>query len=348
MRIAFVVNGIQTEWPGYTTTHLAMAATHLGHEAWYVGIGDFVYNTDEHVHAHGTRVRQTRHRQTHAYLQDLWGPDAIHDYLDLSEFDVILLRNDPADDVISRPWARLAGINFARFAARSGVLVVNDPDGLCEAVNKLYLQRFPVEVRPRVLVTRKPDQIKDFCEQMGGTIVLKPLYGSGGRNVFLVRPEDVPNLNQMIEVVTRDGYIIAQEYLPKAVEGDIRLFLLNGKPLQHKGHYAAIRRVRCGDDMRSNMSVGANSAPAVITDEILQLAEEVRPQLQHDGMFFVGLDIVGDKLMEINVFSPGGLESSEAFTGARFSQLVIEDLERKIVQRREAAQAISNKVMAVL
>lgn len=348
MRIAFVVNGIQTEWPGYTTSHLAMAATHLGHEAWYVGVGDFVYNDDEHIHAHATRIRHAGHRMTHAYLQDLKGPDAIHDYLDLSEFDVIMLRNDPAEDVVSRPWARLAGVNFARFAANNGVLVVNDPDGLSGAVNKLYLQRFPAEVRPRVLVTRKPDQIKDFCKHMGGTIVLKPLIGSGGRNVFLVRPEDVPNINQMIEAVTRDGYIIAQEYLPRAVEGDIRLFLLNGKPLQHKGHYAALRRVRAGGDMRSNMTAGASSAPAVVTDEILQLAETVRPQLQQDGMFFVGLDIVGDKLMEINVFSPGGLESAEAFTGIKFSQLVIEDLERKIAQRGETAQAMSNREMAVL
>jgi glutathione synthase len=348
MRIAFVVNGVHTEWPGYTTTHLAMASTHMGHEAWYVGIGDFVFNHDEHIHAHTTRVRHTGHRMTRAYLQDLKGPNAIHDYLDLSEFDVIMLRNDPADDVVSRPWARLAGVNFARFAASNGVLVVNDPDGLSGALNKLYLQRFPAEVRPRALFTRKSDQIKDFCEQMGGTIVLKPLIGSGGRNVFLVRPEDVPNLNQMIEAVTRDGYIIAQEYLPKAVEGDIRLFLLNGKPLQHKGHYAALRRVRVGGDMRSNMTAGASSAPAVVTDEILQLAEAVRPQLQEDGMFFVGLDIVGNKLMEINVFSPGGLESAEAFSGIKFSQLVIEDLERKIALREEAAQPLSNRKLAVL
>ena len=348
MKIAFVVNGIHTEWPGYTTTHLAMAATRMGHEAWYVGIGDFAYNSDEHIHAHATRVRQTGHRLPRAYLQDLKGADAIHDYLDLSEFDVIMLRNDPAEDVISRPWARLAGINFARFAAHNGVLVVNDPDGLCVAVNKLYLQRFPAQVRPQALISRKRDQIKDFCRQMGGTLVLKPLYGSGGRNVFLVRPEDLPNINQMIEVVSRDGYIIAQEYLPKAMEGDIRLFLLNGKPLQHKGHYAALRRVRHGEDIRSNMTIGASSAPAVVTDEILELAEAVRPQLQQDGMFFVGLDIIGDKLTEINVFSPGGLESAEAFTGIKFSQLVIEDLERKIAQRTEAPQPLPNRKMAVL
>jgi len=348
MKIAFVVNDIETELPGYTTTHLAMAATHLGHEAWYINIGDFSYDVDENIHAGASRVAQMGHRAVSAYLHDLRGEHAVHDQIDVCELDVLMLRNDPSEDVSQRPWARLAGINFARFAVRHGVIVVNDPDGLGRAVNKLYLQQFPVEARPQALISREKARIKVFSSEVGGTVVLKPLYGSGGRNVFLVRPEDSPNMNQMIEAVSRDGYVIAQEYLPDAVHGDTRLFMLNGQPLQYKGKFAAIRRVRSEGDMRSNMTAGATSAPAVITDEILALCETIRPQLLHDGMFFVGLDIVGNKLMEINVFSPGGLESAEQLTGIKFSQLIIQDLERKLEHRDNTERHFSNAELAVL
>jgi glutathione synthase len=347
MKLAFIVNDINTEQPGYTTTHLALATSRLGHEVWYISISDFCYDLDENIHAKATRVSKSSHRIVRTYLQDLWSKDAISEYIDMSELDIIMLRNDPAEDVIHRPWARLAGVNFARFAAQNGVLVVNDPDGLSQAVNKLYLQRFPAEVRPQAIICRDVERLKEFCKEMGGTIVLKPLYGSGGRNVFLLRPDDAPNMNQIIETVSRDGYIIAQEYLPDAIRGDTRLFMLNGQPMEHKGTYAAIRRVRRDGDMRSNITVGAKSAPAVITDEMLEVAEAIRPQLINNGMFFVGLDIVGDKLMEINVFSPGGLESAEAFTGIAFSQLIIQDLERKLDQRNNTDRHFSNAELAV-
>ncbi|HEC15934.1 MAG TPA: glutathione synthase [Sedimenticola sp.] len=348
MRIAFVVNDIKTELPGYTTTHLAMAATNLGHEAWYISVSGFSYDTDENVHAKAVRVSRKGHRSTGKYLDDLWSGQAVSEYINAGALDVLMLRNDPAEDAISRPWARLAGVNFARFAARKGVLVINDPEGLMQAMNKLYLQQFPSEVRPRALITRDRERIKEFSREMGGTIVLKPLSGSGGRNVFLLRPDDLPNANQIIEAVSRDGYIVAQEYLPAAAYGDTRLFLLNGAPLRHKGKYAAIRRVRSDGDIRSNITAGAGTAPAVIDDSILELAETIRPQLRHDGMFFVGLDIVSGKLMEINVFSPGGLESAEGITGIKFSHMIIHDLERKHEHRRNTDRHFSNKELAVL
>ncbi|MCK5188612.1 MAG: hypothetical protein KAR12_01005 [Methylococcales bacterium] len=348
MRVAFVVNNIKSENLAYTTTHLAMAATNLGHEAWYIDVSDFSFDTDENVHAKATRVANKGHRSHKKYLEDLWGEQAINAYLNVGELDVLMLRNDPSQDAISRPWARLAGINYGRFAMRKGVIVLNDPDGLTHGLNKLYLQQFPSEVRPRTIITRNQEQIKEFSKEMGGTIVLKPLYGSGGRNVFLMRPSDLPNAHQMIEAVSRDGYIIAQEYLPDAMHGDTRLFMLNGLPLCHKGQYAAFRRVRSNGDMRSNMTVGATAAQAVINDSILKVAETIRPQLLHDGMFLVGLDIVGDKLMEINVFSPGGLDNAEELTGVKFSHLVIKDLERKLEHRKNTDRHLSNKELTVL
>jgi len=278
------------------------------------------YETDENVHARATRGSKTGHRSCSSYLDYLRDKQAISENIILAELDVVMLHNDPSEDATSRPWARLAGINFAM---RQGVLVVNDSEGLTQAVNKLYLQQFPAKVRPTSLITRDRNQIKEVSAEMGGTIVLTPLVGSGGHNVFLLRPEDIPNANQMIDTVSRDGYIIAQQYLPDAIHGDTRLFMLNGQPLCHKGQYAALRRLRSDGDMRNNMTAGASSAPAIINDDILEIAKLIRPQLLHDGMFFVGQDIVGNKLMEINVFSPRGLESASAFTNIKFNQVII-------------------------
>jgi glutathione synthase len=213
---------------------------------------------------------------------------------------------------------------------RHGVIVVNDPNGLAKAGSKMYFQLFPEEVRPKTLITRDNKEIKGFAKEQGGTIVLKPLQGSGGASVFLVRPDDASNLNQMIDAVSRDGYVIAQEYLPAAQDGDMRLFIMNGRPLRVKGKYCAFRRVRTGGDMRSNIHAGGKKAEAVITDVDLRIAEIVRPKLVQDGMFLVGLDIVGDKLMEINVFSPGGLGSAQQFANIRFTRYVIEALDRKV------------------
>ena len=114
---------------------------------------------------------------------------------------------------------------------RHGVVVLNDPNGLAKAMNKMYFQLFPEEVRPRTLITRDHEEIKAFAKEEGGNIVLKPLQGSGGSGVFLVNPDDKSNLNQMIDAVSRDGFVICQEYLPAAEEGDMRLFVMNGRPI---------------------------------------------------------------------------------------------------------------------
>jgi glutathione synthase len=166
--------------------------------------------------------------------------------------------------------------------------------------------------------------------------------------VFLVRQDDLSNLNQMVEAVSRDGYVIAQEYLPEASEGDTRLFLMNGTPLRFKGKYAAFRRIRQGDDMRSNVHAGGKIAAAQITDIHLHIAEIVRPKLVQDGMFLVGLDIVGDKLMEINVFSPGGLGSAQKFEKVNFTQAVLEAMNRKVQYMKFYRKNFDNLEMATL
>jgi glutathione synthase len=348
MKIGFVVNDVMTEQQGYTTTRLGMAATNLGHEAWVMGVGDLAYDPDSQIRARARSVWGKKYKSTAVYLKGLQGPRAKTERITVDDLDILMLRNDPAEDAIKRPWAQTAGIVFGRVALRHGVIVLNDPNSLSRALNKMYLQYFPEVVRPRTLITRDREEIRQFAREQGGNIVLKPLQGSGGQGVFLIRPDDLSNLNQMVEAVSRDGYVIAQEYLPAAAPGDTRLFLMNGQPLRYKGKYAAFRRVRSGDDIRSNVHAGGSIQPAIIDDEILKVAEIVRPKLAEDGMFLVGLDIVGDKLMEINVFSPGGLGSAQKFEGVNFSYAVIHALEKKVQYMSYYQRNFSNVEMAML
>lgn len=330
MRIGFVVNEVATEQAGYTTIRLAQEAINRGHDAWLIGIGDLAYDPDDQVRARATTVPRKKYKTSQSFHSELNGKNAIRERISLEDLDVIMLRNVPSDDVIRRPWAAGAAVEFARVAMRHGVIVVNDPNGLAKAASKMYFQMFPEEVRPKTLITRDNNEIKEFAREQNGTIVLKPLQGSGGASVFLVRPDDMPNLNQMIDAVSRDGYVIAQEYLPAAEEGDMRLFVMNGRPLRVKGKYCAFRRVRSGGDMRSNIHAGGSLAEAKVDETAERIAEIVRPKLVQDGMFLVGLDVVGDKLMEINVFSPGGLGSAQKFTNVNYSRYVIEALDRKV------------------
>ncbi|MFP4322663.1 MAG: glutathione synthase [Anaerolineales bacterium] len=346
MRIGFVVNNINTEQVGYTTTRLAMTAISQGHEAWTMGVGDLALDPDDKVYGRARTVTK-KLKDGAAYLRQLQGANAEQARICLDDLDILMLRNDPSDDA-GRPWAQNAGIVFGRMAMRGGVVVLNDPNGLAQANNKMYFQGFPEIVRPRTLITRDRAEIRAFAREEGGRIILKPLQGSGGSGVFLIDKDNLSNLNQIVESLSKDGYVIAQEYLPAASEGDTRMFLMNGSPLRYKGKYAAFRRVRSGDDIRSNVHAGGTIDQAIVTDEMLRIADIVRPKLVEDGMFLVGLDIVGDKLMEINVFSPGGLGSAQRFEKVNFSIPVLEALQRKVAYMGFYQRQFSNNEMSSL
>jgi glutathione synthase len=347
VRIGFLVNDVDTEQAGYTTTRLAMSAIKRGHEAWIVSPGDFAYDPDEKIRARARHAPKDNYVKGSAYLSGLRGPKALTRRITVDDLDVLILRNDPSQDVTSRPWAASAGIEFGRIAMRNGVIVLNDPNGLDKASSKMYFQLFPEEVRPKTLITRDRDEIRDFVKEEGRA-VLKPLQGSGGSGVFMVEKSTIKNLNQMVEALTRDGYIIVQEYLEEAAEGDTRLFMMNGRPLRYRGKYAAFRRVRQGEDIRSNVHAGGTIAQAKIGERELRVAEIVRPKLVADGMFLVGLDIVGDKLMEINVFSPGGLGSAQKFEKVNFAHAVIGALEAKADYMQFYRRRFSNVQMSTL
>lgn len=348
MRIGFVVNDVQSESPTYTTVRLGITATNRGHEAWFMGVGDLAYDPEGFAVGRARRAAVGKYKGNQAYLRSVQGHRAICERVRLDELDVLMLRNDPSIEKGTRSWAQTAGIDFGRLAVGAGVVVLNDPNGLAKALNKMYFQLFPEEVRPRTLISRDRAEIRAFVEQEGGWSVLKPLQGSGGASVFLVTPDVQANLNQMIDAVSRDGYVIAQEYLPRAAEGDTRLFLMNGLPLRHRGRYAAFRRIRQGGDLRSNVHAGGIIAKAELDEDAFRLAEIVRPKLVQDGMFLVGLDIVGDKLMEINVFSPGGLGSAQRMEGVNFNLAVMDAMERKVEYSRFYRRRFDNVAMATL
>jgi glutathione synthase len=325
-----------------------MTATNRGHKSCVFGVGDFVSAADGSIRAHARKAPGKSYKSLEKFLKELQSDDNKPESICLDEFDVLLLRNDPSIDATERPWAQSAGILFGELVARRGVMVLNDPAHLAHALNKTYFQHFPEEVRPKTCISRNVEEIKRFIDEQGGRVVIKPLQGSGGKNVFLIGEDERANLNQMIDAVIRDGYCVAQEYLPAAQEGDVRLFVMNGQPLARNGKYAAFRRVNKTGDARSNMHTGGESEPVEVTDEMLRLVEIVRPKLVNDGMFLVGLDILQDKLIEINVFSPGGLGSSSAFADLDFSKVVIEDLERKVEYRKYYGGRMNNVELATL
>ena len=348
MLIAFFVNDIEREYENYTTTVLAHRAISRGHRVCYITPGDFLLNSDDSLCAHGRFLPRRKYKDRSEFFRTLKSnKDSKIERIDLGEVDVIMLRNDPSIDT-DRPWAMEAGILFGREAAKRGVIVLNDPDILGRAINKLYFQSFPVEARAETLITKHSSDIKAFAKAHKGNIILKPLQGSGGSGVFKLDPKNASNLNQMIEAIGRDGYIIAQAYVPAARKGDIRLFIMNGKPLERDGKYAALRRVAAKDDIRSNIHAGGKAEAVEIGETELKVAEIIRPKLLADGMFLVGVDIVGDKILEVNVFSPGNLESCSALAGVDFSETVIEAIERKAAIARQYKHAFDNRHLATL
>lgn len=348
MKIAFFVNDLASEYPNYATTFLAWQARQRGHEVLYVTPNDFLLNADDSLCVHARRVPAGKSKDHRAFFEKLRSKDSKDVMIDVADLDVLMLRNDPANDAQDRPWAAEAGILWGRECVKRGVLVVNDPNSLSKGTNKLYFQSFPREVRANTIITRHEKDVKEFAKKHKNEIILKPLQGSGGSGVFKLSKDNKTNLNQMIESICRDGYVIAQEYVPAAKKGDIRLFIMNGRPLEVNGKYAALRREQAKDDIRSNIHAGGKAVEAVVTKTELKVAEIIRPKLLADGMFLVGIDIVGDKILEVNVFSPGNLVTCSTMAGEDFSIPILEALERKVEIKRDYAARFDNAHLAII
>jgi glutathione synthase len=348
MRIAFFVNSIEGEHPRYTTTALALAALTRGHDICYLTPGDFVLRPDDSLLVRARKLPGTTYKKVETLYQALQGDEAVVETIDVREIDVLMLRSDPSQDAAERPWAANAGPMFGRLAVARGVLVLNDPDGLALAQNKLYLQGFPQAVRPASLISKSIDEIRAFIDEQPGGAILKPLQGSGGRNVFKIGSSGDSNLNQIFEAVSGEGYLVVQSYIPEAVAGDVRLFLMNGTPLRHDGKLAAMRRVPAEGEHRSNLHASGTAEKVKLSEHALAVAEMVRPKLVQDGLFLVGLDLVGDKILEINVFTPGGLLSIGEMYRTDFVDSIVQAVESKLEIRSSYRDAVSNRVVATL
>lgn len=332
MKLAFFVNDVGTEIDEYTTTRMAKAAAVQGHEVWYVGLGDITQRPDQRLVARARSGSREVHDSLSTYLERVQGRET--ESIELDDLDAVFLRNDSIEDLHERPWANNLHIIFGQMLASRGVTVVNDPVGLSRASSKLYLEEFPAQVRPPSLVTRDEDEIKDFVAEVGPAI-LKPLYGAKGRNVFIVHGSEEPNLAQIIEAVLQDGYALAQGYAEGGEQGDLRMFLLDGELLHVDGVDAAFRRVPQEGDPRANISAGARPRSTEVGDAQRGVVEALRDKLVADGMFFVGIDVIGDKVIEINAESAGGLQAIERLYDVDVCPTIMDSLEERCRSRGE-------------
>ena len=347
MKLVFMINDVMTEKENFTTIRLARRALREGHDVSLVPLVDLTYEADESVSGTAAVPTGRDHEDDAALLADIQGDGAERRRIALTDADVLMLRMDPADELPARPWAHASGLLFAQLAARRGVIVLNDPFKLTDASNKTYFQQYPAALRPRTCISRDPAAILAFIESEGGRAVIKPLQGSGGRGVFVISEHSGANVNQMIEATLEGGYAIVQEYLPEAANGDLRFLTLNGRPLRVDGTYACFRRYNETDDARSNISAGGSIEMAEPDETVLRVAEIAGPKLVRDGMYLAGLDIVGDKMMEVNVDTPGGINMAEDLTGKDFSGAIIRDLEHKVRVRRHYGGSLGHGEMTM-
>jgi len=236
---------------------------------------------------------------------------------DLSELDVIQLRQDPPFD--------MAYITTTHILERihPDTLVVNDPASVRNAPEKILVTEF-ADLMPETLITRDFDAITDFRREMGD-IIIKPLYGNGGAGVFLL-PEADMNFTSLLEMFDQQFRepLIAQRYLKEVRGGDKRIILVDGEPV------GAINRVPAETDARSNMHVGGRAEHSELTKREREICERIAPTLKEQGFIFVGIDVIGDYMTEINVTSPTGIREVKKFSGTDIASLVWDAIEKHI------------------
>ena len=238
--------------------------------------------------------------------------------VDLAKVDAVFVRKDPPFD------AAYLHLTQQLDLVKDRTLVVNDPKALRDANEKLFAFHF-TEFMPRSLVCADRERMLQFLADVGGQAVLKPLDGAGGSGVVALTQGD-RNTRALIDLLTQEGRTLAliQEYQSAVTEGDKRVLVLDGEPL------GAILRVPRADDLRANIHVGGTVKPTQLTPKELELVHTVGAQLRAQGLWFVGLDLIGEKLIEVNVTSPTGIQELARFQGRPTEQEVIAWVERRV------------------
>ena len=307
-----------------TTFAFLLEGERRGHEQHHCGVEDlFVERSVAHARARPVRVRRAA---IHYTLGDQRS-------LPLGAFDVVFMRKDPPFDLSYYFATQLLGL-----ADPAVTLVVNDPRGLREANEKLYALHFP-ELIPESLVAADPVRLKAFMAGLGGEMIVKPLDGCGGAGVFHLHRGD-RNLNAILELSTLNGtrMVMAQRYLPAVrSEGDKRLIVLAGEPL------GAIRRVPQEDETRGNIHVGGRVERAAVDARDREICHRMAARLEADGLYFVGLDVIGGLVTEVNVTSPTGVQEIDRLDDTCLEARVLDWVEARAarLERPTAATARS-------
>jgi glutathione synthase len=238
----------------------------------------------------------------------------------LSAVDVVLMRKDPpVDDQFIHDTQILS------MAEQEGVLVVNRPQGLRDMNEKLTTLLFP-QCCPETLVTRSVAELKAFIRRHGDTVV-KPLNGMGGKSIFRIRHGD-GNANVILETLTDSGAMtMAQRYIPEITQGDKRILLVDGEPVPY-----ALARIPQGDEFRGNLAAGGKGEGRPLTERDRWIAAQVGPWLKERGMLFVGLDVIGDYLTEVNVTSPTCARELDAQFGLNIAGLLFDAIEARLAK----------------
>lgn len=309
LALAFVMDPIGSiEIATDTTFVLMLEALRRGHRLFYLAPGDLgVEEGNATALAHPVLALR-REAGRHVEL----GPP--HASVLDDDFEVVFQRTDPPADA-----AYVEATQILSLCRRA--VVLNRARGILAANEKLYALHFP-ELMTETLVTHRIPQLVDFLAKCGGEMIVKPLDGRGGEGIFHVRHDD-RNLFSILEQATRFGKrrTMAQRYLPEIRRGDKRILLLDGEPL------GALLRVPAETEVRANLHVGGRAVRARLDDDDRRIIERLAPSLRRDGLFFVGIDVIGGRLTEVNVTSPTGVQEVNALEDTQLESRILDAVE---------------------
>ncbi len=324
LRVAVQMDPIETiNIDGDSSFALMLAAQARGHEVWHYEVRHLVLREGQ-LKAGAARDERLFARARPVTVQRVKGAHwtfGVEKIVDLGSMDVILMRQDPPFDM-----AYITATHLLEHIHRedgSGTLVVNNPVAVRNAPEKLLVTHFP-ELMPPTMVTWDVEAIRGF-RATHKDIVVKPLFGNGGAGVFLIRHDD-PNLNSLLEMHfarSREPLMI-QRYEPAVRQGDKRIILIDGEPM------GAINRVPAAGEARSNMHVGGRPEKIGLTPRDWEICKRIGPTLKAQGLIFVGIDVIGDYLTEINVTSPTGLQEIARFDGTDLASGIWDCIEAKL------------------
>ena len=297
-----------------TTLAMLLAVQRRGWEIRYVELGDILL----------------RDGLPHAYSQALLVRDSLEDWyefvdekrlLPLAELDVVLMRKDPPFDT-----EYIYATYILEQAQARGCMVVNDPRALRDANEKLFTAWF-AEVCPSTLVTRDAEEIKRFLNEFDD-IIVKPLDGMGGASIFRVTAGDA-NASVIYETLTNHGtrFCMAQKYIPEITDGDKRILMIDGQPIPY-----ALARIPSAGELRGNLAAGGRGRGQPLSDRDREICAKVGPELKRRGLIFVGLDVIGDYLTEINVTSPTCVRELEAQFDIQIADQLMECIADRLKQ----------------